>query len=122
MLEESAKDGIPFSMLRVKFWDPKMKREVVLSHDSWGSIRYALQKMVRSVDTVVPFPNSLIYLLSFIDQKLAREIGERIEVKLTQGGYVPKGTEVQFIAYSFPQNCSSKEEFLKGCHQLIKME
>jgi len=122
MLEESMKDGVPFSMLRVKFWDPKMKREVVLSHDSWGSVKYALQKMVRSVDIIVPFPNSLIYLFSFIDQRLAREIGERIQVKLTQGGYIPKGTEVQFITYSFPQDCGSKEEFLKGCHQLIKME
>jgi len=122
MLEESAKDGIPFSMLRIKFWDPKMKREVVLSHDSWGSVKYALQKMVRSVDIVVPYPNSLIYLFSFIDYKLAKEIGERVEVKLTQGGYVPKGTEVQFTTYSFPQDCESKEEFLKGCHQLIKVE
>ncbi|MBM4346739.1 MAG: hybrid sensor histidine kinase/response regulator [Deltaproteobacteria bacterium] len=122
MLEESEKDEIPFSMLRIKFWDPKMKREVVLSHDSWGSVKYALQKMVRSVDIIVPFPSSLIYLFSFIDHKLAREIGERVEVKLTQGGYVPKGTEVQFTTYSFPQDCESKEEFLKGCHQLIKME
>jgi hypothetical protein len=45
--------------------------------------------------------------------KIAKEIGERVEVKLTQGGYVPKGTEVQFITYSFPQDCGSKEEFLK---------
>ncbi len=122
MLEESEKDGIPFSMIRVKFWDPKLKREVALSHDSWGSVRYALQKMVRSVDTIVPFQNSLIYIFSFIDQKLAREIGERVEVKLTQGGYVPKGTEVQFKTHSYPQDVGSREEFLKGCRQLIKME
>jgi len=122
MLEEAEKDELFFSMIRVKFWDPKMKREMALSHDSWGSVKYALQKMVRSVDTIVPFPNSLIYIFSFIDQKLAREIGERIEVKLTQGGYVPKGTEVQFKTYSYPQEVGSKEEFLKGCHQLIKME
>jgi signal transduction histidine kinase len=122
MLEDVEKDGLFFSMIRVKFWDPKMKREMELSHDSWGSVKYALQKMVRSVDTIVPFPKSLIYIFSFIDQKLAREIGERIEVKLTQGGYVPKGTEVQFKTYSYPQDVGSKEEFLKGCHQLIKME
>jgi len=122
MLEEAEKDELFFSMIRVKFWDPKMKREMALSHDSWGSVKYALQKMVRSVDTIVPFPNSLIYIFSFIDEKLAREIGERIEVKLTQGGYVPKGTEVQFKTYSYPQEVGSKEEFLKGCRQLIKME
>ncbi|MBM4351832.1 MAG: hybrid sensor histidine kinase/response regulator [Deltaproteobacteria bacterium] len=122
MLEEAEKDGLFFSMVRIKFWDPKMKREMALSHDSWGDVRYAIQKMVRSVDNIVPFPNSLIYLFSFIDEKLAREIGERIQVKLTQGGYVPKGTEVQSKTYSYPQEVSSKEEFLKGCRQLIKME
>lgn len=109
-------------MIRVKFWDPKMKREMELSHDSWGSVKYAIQKMVRSVDHIVPFPKSLIYIFSFIDEKLAREIGERVEVKLTQGGYVPKGTEVQIKTYSYPQDAGSKEDFLKGCHQLIKME
>jgi len=122
MLDEAEKDGLFFSLIRVKFWDPKMKREMALSHDSWGSVKYALQKMVRSVDIIVPFQNSLIYIFSFIDAKLAREIGERIEVKLTQGGYVPKGTEVQFKTYSYPQEVGSKEEFLKGCRQLIKME
>lgn len=122
MLEEAEKDAISFSMIRIKFWDPKIKREMALSHDAWGSVKYAIQKMVRSVDNVVPFPSSLIYLFSFIDEKLAREIGERIQVKLTQGGYVPKGTEVQFKTYSFPQDVSSKEEFLKGCQQLIKIE
>ena len=122
MLEETEKDGLFFSMIRVKFWDPKMKREMELSHDSWGSVKYAIQKMVRSVDNIVPFPNSLIYIFSFIDEKLAREIGERVEVKLTQGGYVPKGTEVQIKTYSYPQDAGSKEDFLKGCRQLIKME
>ncbi len=122
MLNEAEKDGLSFSMIRIKFWDPKMKRDMTLSHDSWGSVKYAIQKMVRSVDNIVPFSNSLIYLFSFIDEKLAKEIGERIQVKLTQGGYVPKGTEVQFKTYSFPQEVSSKEEFLRGCRQLIKME
>ena len=122
MLEESEKDGVPFSIIRVKFWDPKMKREMTLSQDSWGGVKYALQKMVRSVDTIVPFPNTLIYIFSFIDQKLATEIGERIEVKLTQGGYVPKGTEVQCKTFSYPQEAGSKEDFLKECRQLIKAE
>ncbi len=122
MLEEAEKDGLPFSVIRVKFWDSRLKREMALSHESWGSVKYALQKMVRSVDLVVPFPNYLIYLFSFIDQRLAHEIGERIEVKLTQGGYVPKGTEIQFKTYSYPQEVTSKEEFLKGCRQLIKGE
>ncbi len=122
MLEDAEKDRVSFSMIRIKFWDPKMKREMALSHDAWGSVKYAIQKMVRSVDNIIPFPNSLIYLFSFIDEKLAVEIGERIQVKLTQGGYVPKGTEVQFKTYSFPQEASSKKEFLKGCRQLIKGE
>ncbi len=122
MLDEAEKNGLPFSVIRVKFWDARMKREMILSHETWGSVKYALQKMVRSVDVVVPFSNYLIYLFSFIDQKLAQEIGERIEVKLTQGGYVPKGTEIQFKTYTYPQEVDSKEEFLKGCRQLIKNE
>lgn len=120
MLGEAEKDGLSFSMIRIKFWDPKMKREGELSHEAWGSVKYALQKMVRSVDTIVPFPNSLIYIFSFIDQSLAREIGERVEAKLTQGGYLPKGMEVQFKTYSYPQETGSREDFLKGCRQLIK--
>lgn len=122
MLEEAEKDGLPFSVIQVKFWDSRMKREMSLSYELWGGIKYALQKMVRSVDLVVPFPHHLIYLFSFIDQRLAQEIGERVEVKLTQGGYVPKGTEVQFKTYSYPQEAKSKEEFLQGCRLLIKSE
>lgn len=122
MLEEAEKDGLPFSVIQIKFWDSRMKREMSLSYEWWGGIKYALQKMVRSVDLVVPFPNHLIYLFSFIDQRLAQEIGERVEVKLTQGGYVPKGTEVQFKTYSYPQEAKSKEEFLQGCRLLIKGE
>lgn len=122
MLDEAEKDGLPFSVIQVRFWDSRMKREMSLSYESWGGIKYALQKMVRSVDLVVPFPHHLIYLFSFIDQRLAQEIGERVEVKLTQGGYVPKGTEVQFKTYSYPQEAKSKEEFLQGCRLLIKSE
>jgi len=122
MIEDAEKDGLSFSMIRVRFWDPRGKKEVDLSPDSWDGVKYALQKMVRSVDTVIPFQKNMVYIFSFIDDRLANEIGERIQVKLTQGGYIPKGTEVQFKTYSFPQNASNKEEFLKECHQLIKTE
>lgn len=122
MLEEAEKDGLSFSMVRVKFWDPKMKREVALSHDSWGGMKYALQKMVRSVDTIIPFQNNMVYIFSFIDDKLARDIGERVQMKLTQGNYIPRGTEVQFKTYSYPQDESSKDDFLKECRQLIRTE
>ena len=64
---------------------------------------YALQKMVRSVDTVIPFQT--IWFISFLSmiRRLAKEIGERVQVKLTQGGYIPKGTDVQFKTYSYPK-------------------
>ncbi len=122
MLEEAERDSLPLSIVRFKIWDARMKREMALSHEVWGSITYAIQKMVRSVDIVVPLPSNLIYLFSFIDEKLAAEIGDRINVKLTQGGYLPKGAEVQFKTFSFPYDARSKEEFLKGCRQLIKMD
>jgi hypothetical protein len=51
---------------------------------------------------------------------LAREIGERIQVKLVQGGYVPKGTDAQFKTFSYPKDARTKEEFLRGCRQYIK--
>ncbi len=120
MLEAADRDGLSFSMIRVRFWDPKGKKEVELPPDSWEGIRYAIQKMVRSVDTVIPFQNNTIYIFSFIEEKLAQEIGERVQVKLTQGGYIPKGVEVQFKTYSFPQNAANPEDFLKGCRELIK--
>lgn len=120
MLEDAERDGLSFSMIRIRFWDPKGKKEIELHPDSWEGVRYAIQKMVRSVDTVIPFQNNTIYIFSFIDEKLALEIGERVQVKLTQGGYIPKGVEVQFKTYSFPQNAAHKEDFLKGCRELIK--
>ncbi|HUL23286.1 MAG TPA: hybrid sensor histidine kinase/response regulator [Thermodesulfobacteriota bacterium] len=120
MLEEAEKDKVPFSMIRVDFWEQRTKRESVLSQESWEGVMYALQKMVRSVDTVIPFPNSAVYIFSFNDRKLAREIGERIQVKLTQGSYAPKGINVQFKTYSYPKDARSKEEFLKGCRLFLK--
>jgi signal transduction histidine kinase len=120
MLEEAEKDKMSFSLIRVEFWDPRTKRETVLSHESWEGVMYALQKMVRSVDTLIPFQNSMVYILSCIDKKMAKEIGERVQVKLTQGGYIPKGIDVQFRTYSFPKEARTKEEFLKGCRLLLK--
>jgi signal transduction histidine kinase len=120
MLEEAERDKMFFSLIRVEFWDPRTKRETVLSHESWEGVMYALQKMVRSVDMLIPFQNNMIYILSFNDKKMAKEIGERVRVKLTQGGYIPKGMDVQFRTYSYPKEARTKEEFLKGCRLLLK--
>jgi len=120
MLEEAERDKVPFSIIRVDFWEQRTKRESVLSRESWEGVMYALQKMVRTVDTVVPFQSSAVYIFSFNDKKLAKEIGERIQVKLTQGNYTPKGINVQFRSYSYPKEARSKEEFLKGCRLFLK--
>ena len=120
MLEEAERDKVPFSLIRVEFWDQRTKRESVLSSESWEGVMYALQKMVRSVDVVLPFRNSVVYVLSFNDKKLAKEIGERVQVKLTQGGYIPKGIDVQCKAYSYPKEARTKEDFLKGCRLLLR--
>jgi hypothetical protein len=120
MLDEAEGDKVPFSLIRVEFWDQRTRRESVLSNESWEGVMYALQKMVRSVDVVLPFRNSVVYVLSFIDRKLAKEIGERVQVKLTQGGYIPKGIDVQFRAYSYPKEARTKEDFLKGCRLLLR--
>ena len=120
MLEEAERDRAPFSMIQVDFWDQRTKRESVLSHESWEGVMYALQKMVRSVDTVIPIQNSAVYIFSFTDKKLAKEIGERVQVKLTQGNYIPKGIDVHFRSYSYPKDARTKEEFLKGCRPFLK--
>jgi len=120
MLEEAERDRVPVSMIRVDFWDQRTKRESVLSRESWEGVMYALQKMVRSVDTVVPFRQSAVYILSFNDKKLAKEISERVQVKLTQGNYIPKGIDVQSRSYSYPKDARSKEEFLKGCRLFLR--
>jgi hypothetical protein len=41
-------------------------------------------------------------------------------VKLTQGGYIPKGIDVRFKTYSFPKEARDKDNFLKGCRLLLK--
>jgi signal transduction histidine kinase len=120
MLEEAETDKIPFSLIRVDFWEQRTKRESVLSRESWEGVMYALQKMVRSVDTVIPFQNSAVYIFSFNDKKLAREIGERLQVKLTQGNYIPKGISVQSRTYSYPKEAHTREEFLKGSRLFLR--
>jgi signal transduction histidine kinase len=120
MLEEAERDKVPFSLIRVDFLEQRTKRESVLSRESWEGVMYALQKMVRSVDTVIPFQNSAVYIFSFNDKKLAKEIGERVQVKLTQGNYIPKGITVQSRTYSYPKEARTKEEFLKGCRLFLR--
>jgi len=120
MLEETEKDKMSFSLVRVDFWDPRTKREVVVDHQSWEGVMYALKKMIRSVDTVIPFRNSSAYIFSFNDNKMAKEISERVQAKLTQGGYAPRGSEVQCRVYSYPVEACTREEFLKRCHLFFK--
>jgi len=123
MLEEVEKDKLPLSLIQINFWDSRKKLETSLTPEIWEGVMYALQKMIRAVDSIVPFQNNnKVYIFSFNDKKLAREIGERIQVKLIHGGYVPKGTEVQFKTYSYPKEARMKEEFMKGCRQFIKEE
>lgn len=120
MMEEAEKDKVSLTMIRVEFWDQRNKREAVLSPETWEGVMYALRKMVRSVDSVVPFQNNQVYFFAFCDKKVAKEIGERVQVKLTQGGYVPKGTDVRFKTYSFPKDARNKDDFLRECRLLLK--
>ncbi|MGB9630100.1 MAG: ATP-binding protein, partial [Thermodesulfobacteriota bacterium] len=120
MLEEADRDKMPFSLIRVEFWDQRTKREVGINPEHWEGVMYALQKMVRSVDTIIPFQKRLVYIFSFNDKKMAKEIGERVQVKLIQGGYIPKGVEVQFRTYSYPKEAPVKEDYLKGCRLLLR--
>ena len=120
MVEEAEKDKMSLSIIRVEFWDQRTKREVSLSLELWKGVIYALQKMVRSVDTIIPFESKRIYIFSFNDKKMAKEIGERVQAKLTQGDYIAKGTEVQLRTYSYPKDASTREDFIKGCRLLLK--
>jgi hypothetical protein len=120
MVEEAEKDKLPISLIQVDFWDSRKRKEASLSPEVWEGVLYAIHKMVRGVDSVIPFRSDKVYIFSFTDKKLAKEIGERIQVKLTQGGYVTKGTDTQFKVYSFPKDARTKEDFLKGCRQYIK--
>jgi signal transduction histidine kinase len=120
MLEDGEKDRLPISLIQVDFWDSRKKKGASLNPEVWEGVLYAIHKMVRAVDSVVPFRDDRVYIFSFTDKKLAREIGERIQVKLVQGGYVPKGTDAQFKTFSYPKDARTKEEFLRGCRQYIK--
>jgi hypothetical protein len=120
MFEEAERDKSPFSLIRVDFWDQRSKRETLLSPESWEGVMYALHKMVRSVDALIPFQDRSVYILSFNDKKLAKEIGERAQVKLSQGNYIPKGIDVRFKTYSYPKEARTKEEFLKGCRLFLR--
>src|SRR4030065_1353911 len=95
--------------MRFDFWDQRTKREVALSREIWEGVMYALKKMIRTVDTVIPFHNDAVYVLSFTDKKITQEIGERVQVKLTQGGYLPKGMEVQLRSCTFPHEPTTGE-------------
>jgi len=119
MLEEAKRDEMPFSMIRVEFWDHRSKREMMLNNASMEGVKYALQKMTRSVDAIIPFQNHRVYIFSFIDKKMAKEIGARVQVKLTKGGYIPKGTEVQFRTCTSLQEGLSTDEFMKGCRLIL---
>lgn len=122
LIDEAEVSKIPLSLIRIEFWDQRTKKEAFLKNDSIGEIIYALQRMVRSVDIVMPFKNSMIYILSFNDKKMAKEIGERLRLKLTQGGYLPKALGVEIRTYSYPNDGKTKEDFLKGCRIFIREE
>jgi hypothetical protein len=64
----------------------------------------------------------VVYIFSFNDKRLSKEIGERVKVKLTQGSYLPKGIDVQFRTYSYPKEARTREDFLKGCRLLLREE
>jgi hypothetical protein len=122
MLEEAEKDKLPISLIQIEFWDPRKRKESTLSQEIWEGVMYAIHKMVRVVDAVIPFYYRKVYIFSYTDKKLAKEIGERIQVKMTQGGYVPKGIDTQFRTFSFPKEARTRDEFVKGCRQFIKDE
>jgi signal transduction histidine kinase len=120
MLEEADKDEVPFSFLEVVVQDARTKREFILDKERWEGVLYALKKMIRSVDQILPYRNHKVYILSHIAAKLAEEIGERIQAKLTSGGYIPKGTDVRFKALTYSREGLSREEFLKECRAVLK--
>ena len=101
MLEEAEHDALPLSLIQVEFWNQQTKRETTFALETREELVCAIQKMVRSVDTVVPAQDHKIYILTFNDKKLAKEIGKRVQGKLTYGSYVPKRTDVQFKTFSY---------------------
>jgi nitrogen-specific signal transduction histidine kinase len=122
MLERAEEGKLPFSMIQVEFWDQRTKREATISDGVLEGVVYAIRMMVRSMDVVIPFQNNRVYIFSLVDKKLAKEIGERIQSKSVQGGYVPKGINVQFRTYSFPKDARNRDDFVKGCRLYLKEE
>jgi signal transduction histidine kinase len=120
MIEEAERDSMPLSVIQVEFWNQQTKREAVFAADVWESLVGAVHNMVRTVDTVVPFHKNRVYILTFNEKKLAKEIGKRVQGKLLYGNYLPKKTDVQFKTFSHPQEAPTREDFLKGCRQLLK--
>jgi hypothetical protein len=122
MMAKAEEDKLNFSMIQTEFWDQRTKRETALSDGVLEGVVYAIKMMVRSMDVVIPFQNSRVYIFAFVDKKLAKEIGERIQTKSVQGGYVPKGFNVQYRTYSFPKDARNRDDFLKGCRLYLKEE
>ena len=122
MLTKSEEDKLPFSMIQVEFWDQRTKREATISDGVLEGVVFAIKMMVRSMDVIIPFQNNRVYIFAFVDKKLAKEIGERVQTKSVQGGYIPKGINVQFRAYSYPKDARNREDFVKGCRLYLKEE
>ncbi len=122
MLTKAEEEKLPLSMIQVEFWDQRTKREAMLSDGVLEGVVYAIRMMVRSMDIIIPFQNNRVYIFAFVDKKLAKEIGERVQTKSVQGGYVPKGINVQFRTYSFPKDARNREDFTKGCRLYLKEE
>ncbi len=122
MLEEAERDALPLSLIQVAFWNQQTKRETTFTHEARDELVTTIQNMVRSVDTVVPSLDNKMYVFTFNDKKLAKEIGKRVQGKLGYGNYIPKKTEVQFKTFSYPQEAPTKDDFLKGCRSLLKEE
>jgi signal transduction histidine kinase len=122
MLTKAEKDKLPFSMIQVEFWDQRTKREATISDGVLEGVVYAIKMMVRTMDVVIPFQNNRVYIFAFVDKKLSKEIGERVQTKSVQGGYVPKGINVQFKTYSYPKDARNRDDFTKGCRLYLKEE
>jgi signal transduction histidine kinase len=120
MIDEAERDSMPLSVIQMEFWNQQTKREAVFASEPWEGLVAAVHNMVRSVDTVVPFHKNKVYVFTFNEKKLAKEIGKRVQGKLLYGSYLPKKTDVQFKTFSHPQEAPTKEDFLKGCRQLLK--
>jgi signal transduction histidine kinase len=120
MIEEAERDSMPLSVIQVEFWNQQTKREAIFASEAWEGLVGAVHNMVRSVDTVVPFHQNRVYVLTFNEKKLAKEIGKRVQGKLLYGNYLPKKTDVQFKTFTHPQEAPTREDFLKGCRQLLK--